>query len=192
MYKLSYLVNTLANLQVRFCNLMLVVLGLAMSILILCQVFFRYVLGSSISWSEEAARYLMIWMGSLGSVVALRQGRHIGVRALVERLPDRTYDRYIVPLVQTVMVVFLSYLFWQGLLLAQFNLDQLSPALEIPMLIPYGAIPVGAAMMILDIVGDMFQDHWPTPAGSQANIAAVVLDTAALEAGASPGEESGA
>jgi len=189
MYKLSYLVNTLANLQVRFCNLMLVVLGLAMSILILCQVFFRYVLGASISWSEEAARYLMIWMGCLGSVVALRQGRHIGVRALVERLPGRTYDRYIVPLVQTVMVVFLAYLFWQGVLLAQFNLDQLSPALEIPMLIPYAAIPAGAAMMILDIVGDMFQDHWPTPAGSQANIAAVVLDTGALEAGPAPAGE---
>jgi TRAP-type C4-dicarboxylate transport system permease small subunit len=189
MHRLSYAVNTFANWQVRFCNFMLVVLGVVMTVLILSQVFCRYVLGSSMSWSEEAARYLMVWMGSLGAVVGLRQGRHIGVRALVERLPGDTYDRYLVPLVQSVMIAFLAYLFWQGVELAQFNWDQLSPALEIPMLIPYASVPAGAAMMMLDVVADMLQDHWPTPAGSQANIAAVVLDTGEVTATCAGGED---
>ena len=177
MKNLSYIINRLANGQVRFCKSMLVVLGASMTILILTQVFFRYVVDESISWSEEAARYMMIWMGCLGAVVALRQGRHIGVRVLVERLPSKAYDRLIVPLVQLIIGTFLGVLFWQGLDLAYNNYDQLSPALEIPMLFPYGAVPVGALLMIIDIVADIMEDRWPTPAGSKANLAATILDS---------------
>ncbi|MGD9124478.1 MAG: TRAP transporter small permease [Desulfarculaceae bacterium] len=189
MHTISRLINSFANRQVKFCNWMLVGLGIAMSVIILLQVFFRYVVGASISWSEEAARYLMVWMGSLGAVVALRQGRHIGVRVLVDRLPGRTYDRFLVPVVQATIVTFLSFLLWQGVELANFNLDQLSPALEIPMLIPYAAVPAAALMMILDILADILQDRWPTDMGSQANIAASVLNPDALGDECKAGEE---
>ncbi len=176
MTSVSYFINRLANGQVKFCKSMLVGLGMTMTLLILVQVFFRYVVDQSISWSEEAARYMMIWMGCLGAVVALRQGRHIGVRVLVEHLPAKSYDKYIVPLVQIVMAAFLAILMWQGVEMAVFNYDQLSPALEIPMLFPYAAVPVGALMMILDILADMLEDRWPTPAGSKADLAAATLD----------------
>ena len=176
MQKVSYLINQMVNGQVRFCKTMLVGLGISMTVLILVQVFFRYVVDHSISWSEEAARYMMIWMGSLGAVVALRQGRHIGVRVLVERLPDQSYNKFIVPLVQLVIGVFLVILFWQGVGLSLANYDQLSPALEIPMLFPYAAVPIGALLMIISIVADILEDRWPTPAGSHANLAASTLD----------------
>ncbi len=181
------MVNRLANGQVRFCKSMLVGLGLTMTVLILVQVFFRYVVDQSISWSEEAARYMMIWMGCLGAVVALRQGRHIGVRVLVERLPVRAYRNFIEPLVQLIIGAFLAILFWQGVKLSVFNHDQLSPALELPMLIPYAAVPVGALMMILDIVADLLEGRWPTPAGSKADLTAAVLDGSATR---DPGRET--
>lgn len=182
MESISYFVNRLANGQVRFCKSSLVVLGMTMTILILVQVFFRYVVDHSISWSEEAARYLMIWMGCLGAVVALRQGRHIGVRVLVERLPGQSYDKLVVPLVQAIIAFLLGVLFWQGVSLSYFNYDQLSPALEIPMLFPYAAVPVGALLMIIDLAADFLEDRWPTPAGSKAALAAATLDGAAPKA----------
>lgn len=110
----------------------------------------------------------------LGSVVASRQGRHIGVRVLVEKLPGRSYD-YVVPFVQLSMIVFLAVIFKEGIGLAVFNMDQNSPAMEISMLLPYLAIPVGALMMMLDIFADVLQDYFPTAAGSDANIAAISL-----------------
>ena len=174
MQRISYWVNYLVNLQVRFCSWCLVALGAAMTIIILLQVFFRFVVYAPFPWSEECARYMMIWMGMLGAVVALRKGRHIGVRVLVERLPGRAYD-YVVPLVQAAMIVFFGVLVQEGINLAVFNADQLSPAMEIPMWIPYLSIPAGSAMMILDVLGDMLQDRWPTDQGSDANIAAAVL-----------------
>ena len=175
MKTLSYWVNMLANWQIKLCSGLLFVLGLLMTVVILLQVFFRFVVQIPFPWSEECARYLMIWMAMFGSVAALRMGRHLGVRVLVDRLPERTYD-LIVPLLQLAMIFFLGVIGTQGFDLALANLDQASAAMEIPMLIPYLAIPVGSWMMILDVVADLFQDFFPTSAGSNAKIATTTLE----------------
>ena len=175
MHIFSYWINRTANAQVRICSALLCVLGALMSLIIFLQVFFRFVVYVPFPWSEECARYMMVWMAMLGSVVALRWGRHIGVRVLVEKIPGQGYDRFVVPLVQLCMIAFLAIVAKQGWNLTAFNMHQRSPAMEIPMMIPYLSIPVGAIMMILDIVADMFEDRFPTPAGSKANIATPAL-----------------
>ncbi len=179
-HTLSYGLNQAANFQVRCCSWAIALLGVAMTLIILLQVFFRFVVYVPFPWSEECARFLMIWMAMFGSVIALRQGRHIGVRVLVERLPSGVYDNFAVPLVQVVMIIMLGILGGYGYDLATRNAQQLSPAMEISMLYPYLAVPVGAFMMILDIVADMFHDRFPTEAGSSANIAAASLDVQGL------------
>ncbi len=174
MYKLSIKINRLANAQVRLCSWAMVALGAVMTLVILIQVFFRYVVFLPVPWTAELALYLMVWMGMLGAVAALRQGRHIGVRVLVERLPSGAYG-LVVPFVQAAEIGFLAVLAWQGWEFMTFNLSQNSPAMEIPMLIPYAAIPVGCLMMALNVVADILQDRWPTDQGSDANIAAGTL-----------------
>ena len=151
MNRFSFIINRLVSLQIRFCRWMLLILGLSMTVLILFQVFFRFVIYVPFPWSEECARYLMIWMGMLGSVIALEKQRHIGVTFLVERLPPGL-ESAAHAVVQAGMAVFLSVLCWQGIRFAGFNADQASPALEISMLIPFSAIPAGSAMMILVIL----------------------------------------
>lgn len=186
--RLSFAVNALANLQVTVGSFLLLVLGLVMTMVILLQVFARYVIYLPLPWSEELARYLMIWLGMLGSVVALRRGRHIGVRVFVDKLPPGIYDRYLVPLVQCAMLAFLAVLLKEGVALAVFNAEQLSPGLELPMLVPYLAIPTGAAMMMLNILADMLEDRWPTPAGSRAKIASATMS---LEDASCPAPDEG-
>jgi C4-dicarboxylate transporter DctQ subunit len=161
MKSISYLINLVANAQVRFCSWSMVVLGLAMTFTILIQIFVRFVVYRPVPWSEELARYLMIWMGMLGSVVALRKGRHIGVTFLVEKLPCRIHQ-FTVRLVRLIIIGFLAIIGWEGLGLAIFNAPQLSAAMEISMTIPYLAIPVGATMMIVDLIADIFQEYFPT------------------------------
>lgn len=178
LHAISYAVNQLANWQVNVCRAFIALLGAVMVIIILLQVFFRFVIYVPFPWSEELARYLMIWMAMFGSVIALRSGRHIGVRVLVERLPEGVYDHLAVPIVQISMTIFLGILAWQGWDLSARNAMQMSPSLDISMRWPYLAVPVGAGMMILDLVADMLQDRFPTSAGSTANIAAAALETA--------------
>jgi TRAP-type C4-dicarboxylate transport system permease small subunit len=164
----SRAVKGLVRLQNRVCRWMLLVLGIAMTVLILFQVFFRFVIYVPFPWSEECARYLMIWMGMLGSVIALEKQRHIGVTFLVEKLPRHLESTAFV-LVQAGMALFLAVFCWQGIRFAGFNADQASPAMEISMLIPFSAIPAGCAMMILVIVDNLLSRAVLPKAGCDAS-----------------------
>jgi TRAP-type C4-dicarboxylate transport system permease small subunit len=154
MKPLAHLLQLLASAQNRLCSWSMVVLGLVMTGTILIQIFFRFVIYRPVPWSEELARYLMVWMGMLGSVIALRQGRHIGVTFLVERLYGRQRAA-VVRLVQLTLLGFLAIIGWEGWGLALFNAQQLSAAMEIPMSIPYLAIPAGAALMMVELAAQM-------------------------------------
>ena len=161
-------VKVLVRVQNRLCRWMLLVLGISMTVLILFQVFFRFVIYVPFPWSEECARYLMIWMGMLGSVIALEKQRHIGVTFLVEKLP-RHLEATAFVLVQAGMALFLAVFCWQGIRFAGFNADQASPAMEISMLIPFSAIPAGCAMMILVIVDNLLSRAVSSEAGRDAS-----------------------
>ncbi len=58
-----------------------------MVIIILIQVFFRYVLGSALAWPEEAARFLMLWMTGLMAPTAFRRGGFVSIEMLTRLLP---------------------------------------------------------------------------------------------------------
>lgn len=160
MDRLYLAVQWIVDVQIRFCRWMLVILGITMTLLILLQVFFRFVIYVPFPWSEECARYLMIWMGMLGSVIALRKQRHIGVMFFVEKLP-RIPEKTVQTLVMIGMAVFLGILCWQGVQFAMFNADQISPAMEISMMIPFSAIPAGCIMMILVIGANLLEMYFP-------------------------------
>lgn len=166
MKALSYILNLVGYAQLVVCSWGMVVLGLAMTVVILIQIFFRFVIYQPVPWSEEAARYLMIWMGLLGSVLAVRMGRHIGVTAAMDRLPEN-WRMGGARLVDVCLFMFLGIICYQGWELAWFNSMQLSAAMEIPMTIPYLAIPVGCAMMMIDILARIFNQLRPTPLGDR-------------------------
>ena len=58
--------------------LLVVQIGLIVTI-VLAAVFFRYVINHSLPWSDEAARYLFVWLTLLGSSAVLRERAHIRV-----------------------------------------------------------------------------------------------------------------
>jgi C4-dicarboxylate transporter, DctQ subunit len=174
MYTVSYWINRLSNALHEVEKWFLIVAGAAMSVIVLLQVFFRFVIYVPFPWSEESARYIMIWMAMVGAATAMRYGRHIGVTVLIERLPQRV-SRFLSPFIDLSMVVFLAVMAKEGFRLAVKNAAQYSPAMNLPMLIPYLAIPVGAALMILEITASLLQELFPTEAGSKRKVAADVL-----------------
>lgn len=110
------------------------------------QVFGRYALDAAPGWSEELARFLMVWIAMLGSAVVMRENGHIGVAVLVERLP--TAARAVLLAVRDAVVLFVVYvLVAYGLDLARLLSVRLSAAFEVSMALPYAALPVGAALI---------------------------------------------
>lgn len=63
-----------------------VCLGL-MVVVILAQVFFRYVLNSALPWPEEASRFLMLWSTGLMAPTAFRRGGFVAIDMIVRMLP---------------------------------------------------------------------------------------------------------
>lgn len=60
---------------------------LLMVVIIIAQVFFRYVLGSALAWPEEASRFLMLWSAGLMIGTAYRRGGFVAIDLLVALLP---------------------------------------------------------------------------------------------------------
>ena len=58
-----------------------------MVIVILLQVFFRYVLNNALPWPDEAARFMMLWLTGLMAPVALRQGGMVAITGVLELFP---------------------------------------------------------------------------------------------------------
>jgi TRAP-type C4-dicarboxylate transport system permease small subunit len=81
----------------------LLLLGLTMTAIVILQVFYRYALNHSLFWSEELARYLLVWLTFLGATVAYRRHMHPSVDVLFKRLgrPARKRLRVLVRLQTT-------------------------------------------------------------------------------------------
>ena len=67
----------------------LIALMAGMALLVIANVFARYVFNNSFVWAEELSRYMMIWVGFLGSGFVLRVGAHIAAAPCPGRLPRR-------------------------------------------------------------------------------------------------------
>ena len=118
---------------------------------VLLGVLFRYVLMVPLPWSEELARYLMVWGASLGASVAFREGSHIAITILVDKLHG-IYGEIILKVTQIIIFIFVVIVMVEGFILAVNVSNQESPAMEISMGWAYACLPVGAALMAIHLL----------------------------------------
>lgn len=129
------------------------------SLLIFVQVVLRYVFDYSLSWSEEAARYLIVWFVFIGSSIAVREKAHATVDALVVVLPNRWKGVFSM-FANGFAILFCIILIWSSSKMISNVIDygNVTPALGMPMYIPYLAIPVGASLMLIRFLQLFFYD----------------------------------
>ncbi|MBC7190196.1 TRAP transporter small permease [Candidatus Aerophobetes bacterium] len=132
----------------KVVGVILILLSVPLVAVILYAVFMRYVLNMAPTWSEEVARYLMVWLGLLASSVALKQGQHIGLSSVVDRLFS-SYRRYVYFLADLFMMFFFLVVFIEGVSMTIFVAPQRSPSAVIPMWIPYLSVPAGSLLMFI-------------------------------------------
>ncbi len=117
---------------------------------IVSRVFF-----TAVSWSEELARFLLVWASFLGAAMAWQRSRHIAVGFVVDWLPGRL--RLLVKaLAIMVSAVFFAVIIYFGIRFMQMQSFQVSASLRIPIRYVFAVIPATAAVMcyysLLDLV----------------------------------------
>lgn len=117
-----------------------------MTVVVTLQVIFRYVIHSSLPWSEELSRYCMVFVTYIGVSAGLRIGTHTCVDFLVIILPKKA-QFWMVALghVITLAIVAAFTVIGVRLSLDMMAHGQMTAGLHIPMWIPYSIIPVGFA-----------------------------------------------
>ena len=123
--------------------------GLAAVVIIAAlQVLFRYGLGASLSWSEEALRYLMIWIASLGAGLAYARGEMIGMELLLGTLPA-PLARAVALAGRLLIAALMLVVAWYGWQFAWRTRLATATALPISMFWVHLSISVGAALVAL-------------------------------------------
>ncbi len=117
-------------------------------ITVLTGVFFRYVVRDSLSWTEELARYLMIWAALLAVSVGIKDKEHVGIQLLIKQFPP-FLTKVITAVVYIITIVFLGVLTFKGYQVAGRAKTQLSLALNISMYWPLMSIPVSGVLAII-------------------------------------------
>lgn len=136
--------------------------------IVVLQVFFRYVLNSSLSWSEEAARYLFIWAALLGFSSSVEARRLFSFEMIAAHLPPAG-RRACGLLFAIAAVAFLWVLVVHGGVLVARTMTQTSPAIGVPMAAAYAALPVGGVLIAIHLLAALGA---PAPAGARRDAAA--------------------
>jgi TRAP-type C4-dicarboxylate transport system permease small subunit len=123
-----------------------VVLFTVMTLIVWVQIFFRFILGGGIAWSEEIAKFLMVWMALLGSSILFHEGTHIAINYFISKL---SFLRYILMFHAILSAVLFVLLIYYGIDYAVFGLKSISPASGIRRFWPYLSIPVGGGFLLI-------------------------------------------
>ena len=123
-----------------------VVLFVIMIGLCILQVVCRYVLKISLSFTEELARFLFIWVTFLGTAMAMKKHQHVNMDLLVHLFPESV--QRVVNLIVTLFVE-CTYLMmvYSGVRVMMKTTSQTSPAMNLPMAVVYAAVPVSMLIM---------------------------------------------
>ncbi|MDR9409287.1 MAG: TRAP transporter small permease [Balneolaceae bacterium] len=141
----------------RFLEHFLASLMALMLISVSWQVISRYLLGDASSFTDELARYLLIWIGTLGAAYAAGQRMHLAIDLLPSKLTGK--KKYRLAIFINLLVIFfaLTVLVIGGgrLVYITYTLGQTSAAMQLPMYYVYSILPLSGILIIYYKIRDM-------------------------------------
>lgn len=143
----------------RFLEYFLALLMALMLLSVCWQVITRYFLGNPSSFTDELARYLLIWIGMLGGAYASGKHMHLAIDLLPSKLTGRS--KYRLSLVINVLVLFFVVLTFviggSRLVYITYTLGQTSAAMQIPLAYVYVILPVAGLLITYFKIRDIIQ-----------------------------------
>lgn len=122
------------------------------------QVFGRYVLNASPSWSEQASLTLMIWYVSFAAAAGVREGFHIRITAFQTSVPLR-FRKYLTVLSHLTVAVCGAAMVWFGSELVAGVWDQNIPSLGLPRGVAYMGMPIAGIFIVLFVIEALATDE---------------------------------
>ena len=132
-------------------------LGFTMTLVVAVQVLCRYAFNYSLFWSEELARYLLVWLSFLGASVAYRRKAHPGIDMLQTKMPDVLRKFSIITVHLASLSLFFVMIF-SGCRFAYFVRLQISPALYLPKWIVFGIVPISGLILMIHCIHFLLKD----------------------------------
>jgi TRAP-type C4-dicarboxylate transport system permease small subunit len=124
--------------------------------IVFIQVLFRYVVQTSLPWTEEMARYLFVWLVFIAASVCVKKEAHLGIDVIVVHFSPRV-QRHLYTLSLVVSLVFSIVVVYKGYDLLTRSGRQISPMLHIPMSLVYVIIPISYMVICLVLLWQIFR-----------------------------------
>jgi len=115
------------------------------------QVLGRYIFSYKLGAAAETATFAQIWMILLASGIAMRKNMHVGVDILLRKL-NLKFQKIVITLSSLITIIFLLMVLKGSVQLIIVGAQSTSPALSIPMWIPYLSIPLGITYIMLELI----------------------------------------
>lgn len=131
---------------------------------VMMQIVWRYILELPLPWSEEVARYLLVWISLLAVAIAFRNDSHIRLDFFIARCP-RVLRHVVWVFFNLLVLAFLVLLVVYGIPNAFLGKNTFSPGLSasfstmtFTLFLPYLSVPVAAGIMILNFLDYLFHN----------------------------------
>ncbi|MEO1090940.1 MAG: TRAP transporter small permease [Pseudomonadota bacterium] len=142
--------------DVRVSDIPVLLVFTVLFFVVALQFFTRYVLNSSLGWTEEIARYLLILLAFVGSVTCVRKGKHIYLQFFFRYLPEQVI-KPLALLIEATVMGFFAYAGWLGLTLAERTQAQRMVSIDLPKNLIYYAVVAACFAMALCAAARLYQ-----------------------------------
>ncbi len=149
--RIAMIINKIHLGSIYFAMTLLV----GMAIVIIINVFMRYVLNTGLRWGEEVAKLLMVWFTFIAMAVGVKQGLHISLHILPKHLPVKL-DIFFKLLKDIIIFAIAGVFLIYGIKLVQFTSHSIMPATEWPGSILYLILPIAAILIASEALMDIF------------------------------------
>lgn len=135
-----------------------VVLCLAMCIVVIWQVVSRFLLHIPAGWSEEIARYLLSWVAFLGSAIGIREGAHMCLVFVTEKIKSLKL-RTVIHIFDYAVCILVGYIFVRyGYEYALSGFGRTMMAVKVPMAYIYSVVPSSGVIIIINSLRLIYAD----------------------------------
>ncbi len=134
----------------RFIEVFLVIIFALLVLDVLWQVFSRYLLNTSFSFTEEFARFSLIWLSILGAAYLNARREHLSMDFLYQKFSSKTQKKVAV-LIEVLIFLFALIVMVIGgfnLVYTTLHLEQLSGTLRIPLGYVYAILPFSGLLIM--------------------------------------------
>jgi TRAP-type C4-dicarboxylate transport system permease small subunit len=141
--------------EFKIIEIILVLQLSLLCVIVLLQVIFRYILNFPLAWTDEAARFLFIWVIILAGTIAIKKKEHFSVNIVVKKFSKKVQNKLQFVTDVILFILFFDIMVLKGVYLIKLGSLQISPALHIQMSYVYSSLFIGGILSCCYILEDI-------------------------------------